>query len=191
MPEMKPLTPGRWGDLEKLFGPERGANSGCWCQWTRIARKEWDHLGREGRKERLRTEVRNGSVPGLIAYEEKEAVGWCAIAPRRATPRFNASRITKPVAGTSDETTWAITCFYIAPSHRRTGLMAELIRASVTHAFKHGATAVEACPLDPNRKLMWGEGFVGIASTFAAQGFEVVEQRSATRSLVRFQRPAP
>ena len=54
MPEFHPLTPSRWDDLEQLFGPERGANSGCWCQWTRIKRSVWDTLGREGRKERFR-----------------------------------------------------------------------------------------------------------------------------------------
>ena len=25
-----PVTPDRWPDLERLFGPH-GANSGCWC----------------------------------------------------------------------------------------------------------------------------------------------------------------
>src|SRR6185436_5677335 len=34
----RPLTAGRWSDLERVFGPN-GANSGCWCMWFRRPRR--------------------------------------------------------------------------------------------------------------------------------------------------------
>ncbi|MGH6814674.1 MAG: hypothetical protein ACREC6_03125, partial [Hyphomicrobiaceae bacterium] len=46
-----PLTPDRWDDLVDLFGTERGANSGCWCLWPRIARKEWQAMPRPVRRD--------------------------------------------------------------------------------------------------------------------------------------------
>ena len=36
-----PLTPSRWADVEDLFGPEKGANSGCWCMWPRVTSSEF------------------------------------------------------------------------------------------------------------------------------------------------------
>jgi GNAT superfamily N-acetyltransferase len=180
----KPLTPDRWDDLETLFGPERGGNAGCWCLWWRVKKPEWDKLGKEGRMKRFRTIVEEGDVPGIIAYVRKAPVGWCAIAPRTATPRLSTSRVaalTEPVTPAD----WAITCFYIAATHRRTGLMAALVEAALKHAKRHGARRVDACPVEPKRQLMWGEGFVGIASVFRKSGFTEVERRSETRILMR------
>ncbi len=44
------LTPDRWPDLEDLFGPERGANSGCWCMWPRIRGVDFKAMRKEDRK---------------------------------------------------------------------------------------------------------------------------------------------
>ena len=49
--EIHPLTPDRWADFEKLFGP-RGAYAGCWCMWPRMRSK--DFANKEARKTRPR-----------------------------------------------------------------------------------------------------------------------------------------
>lgn len=180
----EPLTPDRWDDLERLFGPERGANSGCWCMWWRVKKPEWDTLGKAGRKRAFKALVASGEVPGIIAYEGDDAVAWCAIAPRTATPRFNTSRVAAPT-GAITPADWAITCFYIAPTHRHKRLMSALVDAALKHARRNGARAVEGCPIEPKRRLMWGEGFVGIASVFRGAAFEEVAKRSETRTLMR------
>lgn len=180
----KPLTSDRWDELERLFGPDRGGNSGCWCQWWRIRKPEWDNLGKAGRKTRFREIVAAGDVPGILAYAGEEPIGWCAIAPRTATPRLNTSRVAAPTEPPAPSD-WAITCFYIASTHRRGGLMEALIAAALKHAKRHGARRVEAFPVEPKRDLMWGEGFVGIASAFRKAGFAEVERRSVTRVLMR------
>ena len=180
----KPLTPDRWVDLETLFGPERGANSGCWCMWWRLKKPEWDALGKDGRKKRFRSIVRKGEVPGIIAYSGSVPVGWCAIAPRSATPRMNTSRVAAPTDLVTSKD-WAITCFYIASSHRRGGMMCQLVEAAMKYAKQHGASRIEACPIEPRRTLMWGEGFVGIASVFREAGFVEIARRSETRILMR------
>jgi hypothetical protein len=37
-----------------LFGPERGADSGCWCMFWRLKRSEFHALGKAARKAAFR-----------------------------------------------------------------------------------------------------------------------------------------
>lgn len=177
-----PLTLGRFGDLEALFGPTRGAISGCWCMWFRLTRPEWNELGREGRKRAFRRLVTQGPPPGILAYDGSRAVGWCAIAPREATPRIAASRVAKPI---DDRPAWAITCFYIDREYRRRGVMAALVKAATEHARKAGARLVEAYPLEEVGSQAWGSAFVGVASCFADAGFQEAARRTPNRPLMR------
>jgi hypothetical protein len=49
-PVIGPLTLDRWPAFEDLFGLERGGNSGCWCMWPRMSRKEWHAIDRASRR---------------------------------------------------------------------------------------------------------------------------------------------
>lgn len=178
-----PLTPDRWDDLVDLFGPERGASSGCWCMWWRLSRAEWQAVPRADRRERFHAIVEAGPPPGILGYDGDTAVGWCAVGPRSSLPRMNRSRISKPYA--EIEGVWAVNCFYIRSGWRRKKLMRVLLDGAVQLAAEQGAEAVEACTIETERKLVWGEGFVGIASVFRAAGFAEVARRSPTRPLMR------
>ena len=183
-----PLTPDRWPDLVDLFGPERGANSGCWCMWPRIVRSEWDALGKDGRKRRFAAIVKKGPPPGLLAYEGDLAVGWVAVGPRPTVARFNSGKNSRPAEeseGTDPDKTFAVTCFYTRAGHRKKGLMEALGRAAITYARKQGAASVEACAIEPDKPLQWGEGFVGLATVFRRLGFAEVARRSPKRPLMR------
>jgi GNAT superfamily N-acetyltransferase len=178
-----PLTPDRWGDLVALFGPERGANSGCWCMWWRMGASEWKTAPRAGRRERFRAIVEGGPPPGVLAYEGASPIGWCAVGPRKTLPRMNKSRVAAPLDGVDG--VFGVSCFYIRPDYRRTGLMRILLDGAIAFAAASGADALEACPIDTGRKLVWGEGFVGLAPVFRAAGFSEVARRSPTRPLMR------
>jgi len=183
-----PLTPERWLDLVDLFGPERGANSGCWCMWPRILRSEWNTLGKDGRKRRFSGIVKKGPPPGLLAYEGDVAIGWVAVGPRSSVMRFDTGRNSRPLEEATDpdpDRTYAITCFYIRTGHRKQGLMQKLAEAAAKHARKQGAAAVEACAIEPDKPLQWGDGFVGLATVFRRLGFDEVARRSPKRPLMR------
>lgn len=176
-----PLTAERWPDLEQLFGPERGANSGCWCMWHRLRRRSWEEFGRDGRKAAFRAAVASGPAPGLLAYADGEPVGWVAVAPRATFPALSRS----PIATTDQPADWAITCFYVASGWRRRGLMRQLIAAAVEHARACGALAIEAYPKEPGASFGWGDLFVGVPAEFLACGFTIVARPSPTRLVVR------
>ena len=177
-----PLTPERWGDFEALFGI-RGACGGCWCMWWKSTHAEYQKNKGINNMQAMREQVKSGIRPGILAYHDETAAGWCAVAPRSDYRRLDTSRILSPL---DDLPVWSIVCFFIAKEFRRKGLSTELIRAAVVFARKHGAEIVEAYPVDP-RGGRKADAFIytGIASTFAKAGFREVARRSATRPIMR------
>lgn len=186
-PVIVPLTAERWGDLVDLFGPTRGAASGCWCMWHRVGgRAGWNALGAEGRREAFAARVASGPPPGLLAYRGDVAVGWVALAPRGHLPRFQRQKVSAlPAEAGLMGPVLALHCFYVRSGHRRTGLMRALTLAAIAHARALGALAVDACPVEPDRPLPWGEGFVGLAPLFRDLGFIEVARRAPRRPLMR------
>ena len=77
--EIKPATPELWPQLETLFG-ERGACAGCWCMWWRLTRSEFERSKGEPNRRSFKRIVDSGRVPGLLAFENDEPIGWCACA---------------------------------------------------------------------------------------------------------------
>jgi GNAT superfamily N-acetyltransferase len=178
---IEPVTPERWDDLERLFGPS-GAYSGCWCTWFRMGAKEWDEAGNAGRRAHLAAVVERGDVPGLLAYVDGEPVGWIAVAPREAYPRLNRSPHTKPV---DDVPVWSVTCFWIDRAHRRAGVAAALLDAAVDHVRSRGGTAIEGYPVDPAvRRVDAAGAFTGVLSLFAGAGFDEIARRTPTSRVV-------
>ncbi|MGB8647553.1 MAG: GNAT family N-acetyltransferase [Anaerolineae bacterium] len=181
--DIQPLTADRWEDFEKLFGPN-GACAGCWCMWWKWKRSEWDALKGTGAREAHRSLVKAGQVTGLLAYQEGEPMGWCAVEPREHYPALNRSRVLKPV---DDRPVWSVTCFFVWRSRRRKGITLQLLRAAVAYAAAQGARIIEGYPVEPKQeKVSAVQVFTGLASTFRQAGFREVERRSDTRPIMRY-----
>ncbi len=180
----RPLTPDRWADLERLFGP-RGACGGCWCMWWRLSHSDYERKKGAANKRAFKKLVRSGAEPGLIAYREAQPVGWCSVRPREEYPRLARSRILKPV---DDRPVWSVVCLYVVKELRRTGISTELLRSAVDHARKNGARIVEGYPVEPRQPDM-ADVFAacGTASAFRKAGFREVARRSETRPIMRFE----
>ena len=180
-----PLTPSRWADVEDLFGPEKGANSGCWCMWPRVTGADFKAMGKDRRKKAFKSCVATGPVPGLLLYEKGQAIGWVAVSPRTDVIRFEKARTSELEPENDPQKYYAITCFYVRTGHRKRGLMTDLAEAAIDYARKKKAKAIDVCPIDTAKPLMWGEGFVGIVSVFRELGFAEVARRSPRRPLMR------
>ena len=185
--QFHPATPERWSDLESLFGTN-GANAGCWCMFWRLERAMFKKTKGEGNRQILKQVVEADEQPGILAYDESQAVGWCGIAPREKLAALENSRILKRV---DDQPVWSITCFFMKKEARRRGIMEGLIKAAVKHAKTNGAQIVEAYPIDMESPKLAGQtfnsysGYMGVASVFRALGFEQVGQASETQLILR------
>jgi len=178
-----PVIAQRWDDFETLFGP-RGAVGGCWCMWFRLKRSEFDVQKGEGNKQAMRRIIDSGEIPGLLACNQEEPIGWCSVAPREAFPVLDRSPVLKRV---DDQPVWSVVCFFIARPYRHQGVSLQLLQAALDYAQENGARIVEGYPVEP-KKGSTPEVFAytGLVSMFLQLGFVEVARRSETRPLMRY-----
>lgn len=177
-----PLTSERWADFEKLFG-KHGACGSCWCMWWRLKRSEFAKNKREGNKKAMKKIVDNDEIPGILAYVNKEPVGWCSVAPREAFPALERSRVLKRV---DDKPVWSVVCFFVAKPFRRKGVTVKLLEAAIEHARKQGGKIIEGYPSDPRKVQPDVFVYTGLVSAFRKAGFLEVLRRSENRPIMRY-----
>lgn len=177
------LTPDRWKDFVKLFGL-KGACAGCWCTYWILKRSEYDRMRKTGETKKYFKKIVNGKTPpGILAYDNETAIGWCAIQLRENYPVLGNSIVLAPV---DDKKVWSIVCFYINSKYRRMGLTTLLIKESVKFAKSEGAKIVEGYPVEPKKVTAPVFIYTGIASAFTRAGFREVARRSETRPVMRY-----
>jgi GNAT superfamily N-acetyltransferase len=185
---VKPATSECWPDIALLFG-SNGAYAGCWCMFWRLERARFKQQKGAGNQQTLREMVDAGDVPGVLAYADGQAIGWCSIGPRETFIALESSRALKRVDRLP---VWSIACFYVAKPFRQQGVMQALIGGAVQHAQAHGANIVEAYPLDLQTAKLEGQhltsyaGYMGIASAFRAAGFVEAGRASETQLVMRY-----
>ena len=177
-----PVTAARWDDLLALFGPN-GAYSNCWCTWWIMSGKGFGEAQPADRQALLEGLVREGHEPGLLAYQDGDPVGWCAVGPRHRYLRMMSTRseIYRPVD--EDPDNWVINCFYLPRGQRKKGIATELLDAAIDYAFAHGAKSIDGYPRADTRHGA-SSLFVGTESMFERAGFVEIS-RVRDRPLMR------
>lgn len=179
----RPVTPGRWRDLEELFGP-RGASAGCWCMFWRLRRRAYERGKGLWHKRAMKKIVAAGPPPGLLAYAGGKPVAWCALAPRERYPALERRPVLKRVDA---QPVWSVPCFFVARPFRRRGVTAQLLRAAMAYARRQGARILEGYPVDTKgRHRAAAASYMGFPSAFRRAGFQEVARRSETRPIMRF-----
>lgn len=181
-PVFHPLTVDRWSGFERLFGP-RGACGGCWCMLWRLSRREFESQKGEQNRRAMQALVHSGRVPGLLAYDRDQPVGWCALAPREQYPALARSRILKPV---DERPCWSVACLFVHKEYRKRSIATQLLAAAVGYARSHGAAILEGYPVEPKGKdVPPAFAWTGIPKAFQRAGFRECARRSPTRPIMR------
>jgi len=183
---IRPLTPARWRDLEAVFGA-RGCSvaRSCWCMAYRRTGSWSPPAGvRRGAANRaeLKALVAAGRPPGLIGYRGRIPIGWVSLAPREEFLKLRRSPVMKPV---DDKPVWSIICFVVPSEHRGRGVARALLRGAIAYARSHGATLVEAYPVDKPGRSSDVAVWVGAKSMYDRAGFKEVARRKPARPVVR------
>ena len=191
-------APAEWPDVEGLFGLP-GEPSRCWCRYFALTGPEYSALEPSARKAQLKEKFDGGAPsPGVLAFRDGEPVGWCAVEPRACYPRVLRSRVLRlaeasapagagAAASERPGEVWSVTCFVVAPGHRRGGVADVLLHAAVHHAMLHGADVVEGYPVDRRLRPKAGPAdlYHGTLNLFLRSGFQVVSSAVPGRAVVR------
>lgn len=178
----KTLIPARWDAFEKLFG-KKGACGGCWCMLWRSSPADFKSGKGEGNRAAIQVLIRGGTIPGILAFNDDEPVGWCALAPRSDYPALARSRVMKPI---DDQSCWSVSCLFVRRNYRKKGAATGLLKAAVKHARSQGAQILEGYPTEPGEKnIPAAFAWTGIPSAFEKAGFTEVARRSPTRPIMR------
>jgi GNAT superfamily N-acetyltransferase len=187
-------APAKWPEIEALFGV-RGEPSRCWCRFFTLTGAEWKEATPQQRKTQLKDRFEEAPEPGVMAYVDGTPVGWCAVEPRPCYPRIERSQLLRTAAPSLAQLPdpgeiWSVTCFVVAPGHRRQGVASALLAAAAEHAFAHGAACVEGYPVDPAARPKAGppDLYQGPLPLFLSAGFAVVDASTPGRSVVRLAR---
>lgn len=174
--EIHPLSAERLPDLRALFD-QGGDPRRCQCAWWRTPASGWGDWTRERNQRVLGELAGHDPAPGLVAYANggTEAVGWVSLGPREHFVRLERSKV---LARLDDAPVWSIVCFIVARRWRGRGVATALLDAAVAFARHHGATLIEAYPVDPARgRVPPASAFMGPQPMFERAEFEVVGHR--------------
>lgn len=178
-----PLTPKHWADFVELLG-KKGAYGGCWCMWWRLPRREFEKGQGAGNRRAMKRIVDSGAIPGLLAFKDKKAVGWCSVAPREHYGVLERSRVLKRL---DDQPVWSIVCFYIHKAYRDQGIGRKLIQGAIQYVKSRGGKIIESYPTRPRTKnLPPVSSFMGLPRIFKAAGFIECKRASTSKVIMRY-----
>ena len=178
-----PLTRARLPDLAGLFD-QGGDPKWCWCSYYRLRSLDFHGATPASNRRVLEGAVESTAgerrAPGLVAYRDGEVVGWVSVGPRDDYERLRHSKVLAPM---DDRPVWSIVCFVVARRARKQGVARALLDAAVAYAAEHGATLLEAYPVDASGgRVPAATAFKGTVSMFEGAGFAVVDRRRANRA---------
>jgi GNAT superfamily N-acetyltransferase len=171
---VEPLTEARFEGLASLF-MQGGDPKWCWCMYFRARGSSWGTSTAKENRENLHGLASRELAPGLVAYQDGEAVGWVSLAPREDFDRLEASKV---LARLDDKPVWSIVCFVVAKGRRGQGIAAALLAGAIEYARQHGASTLEAYPVSDERgRIPASNAFHGVQSMYTRAGFTVAEVR--------------
>ena len=177
------VTKENWKDFEKLFGV-KGACAGCWCMYWRTSSSQWKKQQGTGNKRAIKKLIFSDTIPGILAYDNDQPIGWCSVAPRNEFIKLDNSKILKPV---DDKIVWSIVCFFIEKNYRRKGVSVDLLNAAKKYVKSKRGKIIEGYPVEPKEnKYPDTFAYTGLASAFAQTGFKEIIRRSETRPIMRY-----
>lgn len=177
-----PATPDRWTDLEDVFAGKGDAGK-CWCAFWYLPNKEYRaEWGQH--KPFMEAKIREGAVPGVIAYVSGEPAGWAGIAPRSTFDRLVRNK--KTLAAIDDRPVWSLNCLVVRREFRKRGLMRPLIRGAVEFGLTNGAIAIEAYPVVTQNKRNHWDLFLGTIAAYEDCGFVEVASRGPRQRIMRY-----
>ncbi|OJV85890.1 MAG: GNAT family N-acetyltransferase [Bacteroidia bacterium 44-10] len=180
----EPLTKNNWNKFVELFGV-KGACGNCWCMFYRLKKADYQE-GKinDGNKNAMKQLVWSNQPTGLLGFYKDIPIAWCAFAPREDFLKLEKSRIHKRI---DDQPVWSVPCTFIAKKFRRQGVSVALLKGLIKYAKENSIKIIEAYPTIPTQGCLPDAfAWVGLYKSFERAGFEIVDETSKNRPMVRY-----
>ena len=182
---IKPLTSDLIDELGRLFSTDRVADT-CWCMWFTIPVKDYHAAGHAGNRASFCELALHSQGPlGLLAFQDQEPVGWCAVGPRARYIRALKTPTYRGGDAEDDSGVWMVPCFFVRKDMRGSGVSRALLEAAIELAKEQGATAIDGFPFSGSGRRSRGDVQVGTESVFSSCGFRVIRRPSSSRVVMR------
>jgi acetyltransferase (GNAT) family protein len=125
----------------------------------------FDSRAYESNRKAKRALTEEAKAHGTIVYCGGDPVAWCQYGPREELPRIDGKRGYRPT--TADP--WRVTCLFVAPGHRKSGLAGLAVKESIRAMKKLRVKTVESYPVEgrTSASLLW----MGTPHLFESLGF--------------------
>ncbi len=161
------LTSKTWPEFDRFFASNGGVWGGCWCMFFHAPGK-FDPGAYDVNRRTKQDLVMRGKAHSTLVYCGSDPVGWCQFGPKDELQRVDKKRGYMPTS----ENPWRITCLFVSPSHRRSGVATFAVKESVKAMRGLKAESIEAYPVEGERSAssLW----MGTPHLFESAGFEKV-----------------
>lgn len=150
--KIKAVTIDSMDDIGKLFCSDQVVNQ-CWCMWFIIPVKDYHAAGTDGNRASFYELMKKDNLPlGLLAYQDDEPVGWCAVGPASRYVRAVKMPTYRGDNASDKDSTWLVPCFFIHKDARGNGVSQALLQEAVNLAKENGATAIDGFPHSGTKK---------------------------------------
>jgi ribosomal protein S18 acetylase RimI-like enzyme len=105
-----------------------------------------------------------------------------SIGPREDYAKLKRSPVMKAV---DDQPVWSVICFVVPSEYRGLGVARALLQGAVAYAKRHGASLIEAYPVDKPVHSSDDPMWFGAKSMYDSAGFKEVARRKPQRPIVR------
>ena len=151
--------------------------------YWRLKRKDFEAKKGNRNKRAMKKLINSGVIPGLLAFNNTEPVGWCSVALRDDFLVLENSRILKRI---DDKPVWSVACLFIKKNYRNRGVSVQLLKAAKKYVKEQGGRILEGYPVEPKKdKMPDAFAWTGLASAFLKAGFKEQIRHSETRPIMR------
>ena len=179
----RPLTAATWPDFARLVDAHSGVWGGCWCMAFHPPRGGGPHTGEDNRVAK-QGRVHAGTAHAALVFDGHDCVGWCQFGPPAELPRIKHRRAYE--ATPSEPPDWRITCFFVARTHRRSGVASAALDGALSEIAASGGGTVESSPEDVTDRTVSSSFLYNATVTlFEERGFERIRRLGKNHWLVR------
>lgn len=139
----------------------------CFCAaWWVKGWKDFDQRTAEENRAVREELFETDRMDGYLLYSNDKPIGWV-----QACGRDLLVKLTKQFRRRADRKSAAITCWFLAPQHRKKGLSDKFLQLIVKDLFDRGYQYIEAYPVKWQEKKPDDDVWTGPLSMYERAGF--------------------